>query len=74
MSSHISSQKLKPSHDLSEQMNELWFAKFFIGSMISIAFLTVILSFLPSPTGLRTQPQNKVSSSLSISTQTVFSE
>jgi hypothetical protein len=70
----MSSQNLKPSHDLSEQMNESWFAKFFIGSMISIAFLTVVLSFLPSPTGLRTQPQNKVSSSLSISTQTVFSE
>jgi hypothetical protein len=62
MSSSMPSQKTKPNHDLNEQTNELWFAKFFIGSMISIALLTVILSFLPSPTGLRTQPQNKASS------------
>ena len=70
MSSDTSSRKLKPSHTLNEQMNESmnesWFAKFFIGSMISIALLTVILSFLPSPTGLRTQPQNKASSLISL--------
>jgi hypothetical protein len=66
MPSHIPSQKTKPNHNLNEQTNELWFAKFFIGSMISIAFLTVILSFLPSPSGLRTQPQNKSSSLISL--------
>jgi hypothetical protein len=66
MSSSMPSQKTKPNQDLNEQTNELWFAKFFIGSMISIAFLTVILSFLPSPNGLRTQPQNKSSSLTSI--------
>ncbi|MBD2188185.1 hypothetical protein [Pseudanabaena mucicola] len=40
-------------------VNELWFVKFFVGSMVSITVLTVILSFLPSPSGLRNSPQNK---------------
>jgi hypothetical protein len=44
-----------------QDISELWFAKFFIGSMISIALLTILLSFLPSPSGLRNQPPNKVS-------------
>jgi hypothetical protein len=66
MPSDMSSRKLKPSHALNEPMNESWFAKFFIGSMMSIALLTVILSFLPSSTGLRTQPQNKASSLISL--------
>jgi hypothetical protein len=57
----MSSQNLKPNHDVNESINELWFAKFFVGSMISIALLTIVLSFLPSPSGLRNQPQNKVS-------------
>jgi len=39
--------------------DELWFAKFFIGSMAAIALLTVVLSFLPSPSGSRTSPQVK---------------
>ena len=52
----MSSHKLNSTTDV----NELWFAKFFIGSMVSIAFLTVVLSFLPSPTGSRNQPQPKV--------------
>jgi hypothetical protein len=42
-----------------QDINELWFAKFFIGSMVAIACLTVILSFLPSPSGLRHQAPNK---------------
>jgi len=42
-----------------QDINELWFAKFFIGSMVAIACLTVILSFLPSPSGLRQQSPNK---------------
>lgn len=48
-------QNMNSNYDV----NELWFAKFFIGSMVAIAFLTVLLSFLPSPSGLRTQPQTK---------------
>jgi hypothetical protein len=40
-------------------VNELWFVKFFVGSMVAITVLTVILSFLPSPSGLRNSPQNK---------------
>lgn len=40
-------------------INELWFTKFFIGSMAAIACLTVILSFLQSPSGLRQQSPNK---------------
>ncbi|NMF59930.1 hypothetical protein [Pseudanabaena yagii] len=44
-----------------QDINELWFAKFFIGSMVAIACLTVILSFLPSPSGLRHQAPNKSS-------------
>ncbi|MFN9359142.1 MAG: hypothetical protein ACK596_01425 [Pseudanabaena sp.] len=51
----MSSHNLNPNPDSSE----LWFAKFFIGSMVSIALLTVILSFLPSPSGLRNSPQLK---------------
>ncbi len=42
-----------------QDINELWFAKFFIGSMVAIACLTVVLSFLPSPSGLRQQAPNK---------------
>lgn len=53
----MSSQNLNPNHD----DNEFWFAKFFIGSMVSIAALTLILSFLPSPSPIRSQPQNKPS-------------
>ncbi len=50
------------SHNPNPQLdfNELWFAKFFIGSMVAIAFLTVALSFLPSPSGTRNMPQPKV--------------
>ena len=40
-------------------VTDLWFTKFFVGSMVSIAFLTIVLSFLPSPSALRNQPQNK---------------
>ena len=53
----MSSQNLNPNHDV----NELWFAKFFIGSMASIALLTVVLSFLPSSPALRNSPQIKSS-------------
>ena len=53
----MSSHNLNPNPDSSE----LWFAKFFIGSMVSIALLTVILSFLPSPSGLLNSPQLKTS-------------
>gem|GEM_PF-770229 len=70
----MSSQNLKPTYSTNESINESWFTKFFIGSMISIAFLTVILSFLPSQNGLRNQPQNKVSSLMSISTQGLLLE
>lgn len=42
-------------------ISELWFAKFFIGSMVSIVLLTIFLSFLPSPSGLRNQTPNKIS-------------
>ncbi len=51
------SPNLNPNPDV----NELWFAKFFIGSMISIALLTVVLSFLPSPSGLRNSQPIKAS-------------
>ncbi|WP_141211738.1 hypothetical protein [Pseudanabaena sp. SR411] len=51
----MSSHNLNPNPDSSE----LWFTKFFIGSMVSIALLTVLLSFLPSPSGLRNSPQIK---------------
>lgn len=40
-------------------INELWFTKFFIGSMVSITLLTILLSFLPSSSGVRNQPPNK---------------
>ncbi len=50
----MSSPNLNPNPDV----NELWFAKFFIGSMVAIAFLTVLLSFLPSP---RNSPPIKAS-------------
>lgn len=53
----MSSPNLKPAHDL----NEAWFAQFFVGSMVAIAFLTIVLSFLPSQTGSRQPSQNKVS-------------
>ena len=53
----MSSPNLNPNPDV----NELWFAKFFIGSMISIALLTVVLSFLPSPSGLRNSQSVKTS-------------
>jgi len=55
----MSSPNLNPNPDA----NELWFAKFFIGSMVSIILLTVVLSFLPSSSGLRNSPQLKNSSS-----------
>ena len=48
-------KNLHSDHDV----NDLWFTKFFVGSMVSIAVLTVVLSFLPSPSALRNQPQNK---------------
>ncbi|NUN64997.1 hypothetical protein HCU40_09565 [Pseudanabaena biceps] len=35
---------------------ELWFAKFFIGSMVAISLLTIVLSFLPASSELRTSP------------------
>jgi hypothetical protein len=54
----MSSQNMNPNPDV----NELWFAKFFIGSMIAIACLTVVLSFLPSPSGLRNPPPIKTQS------------
>ena len=47
--------------DMNSKHDESWFAKFFIGSMVSIALLTVLLSFLPSPSGLRNSPQTKTS-------------
>jgi hypothetical protein len=53
----MSSPNLNPNPDVSE----LWFAKFFIGSMVSIALLTVVLSFLPSPSGSRNSPHLKTS-------------
>jgi len=49
----MSSQKLNHA----TEADELWFAKFFIGSMAAIALLTVVLSFLPSSSGLRNSPQ-----------------
>ncbi len=52
MTSHNPNYKL--------DVNEFWFAKFFIGSMVAIAFLTITLSFLPSPSGTRNTPQPKV--------------
>jgi hypothetical protein len=51
----MSSPNLNPNPDL----NEFWFAKFFVGSMLAIACLTVLLSFLPSPSGLRNAPPLK---------------
>ncbi|PZO45133.1 MAG: hypothetical protein DCF19_01180 [Pseudanabaena frigida] len=51
----MSSHNLNPKPDSSE----LWFAKFFIGSMVSITLLTVLLSFLPSPAVLRNPSQVK---------------
>ena len=51
----MSPQKLNHANEA----DELWFAKFFIGSMAAIALLTVFLSFLPSPSGLRNSPQVK---------------
>jgi hypothetical protein len=56
----MASQKLNSTPDVTE----LWFAKFFIGSMLAIAFLTVVLAFLPSPSGLRNQQPNKASNVL----------
>jgi hypothetical protein len=53
----MSSPNLNPNPNASE----LWFAKFFIGSMVSITLLTVLLSFLPSPTVLRNPQQIKTS-------------
>ena len=64
----MSSPNLNPNPDSSE----LWFAKFFIGSMVSIALLTVLLSFLPSPSGLRNSSQIKTSSVKSLVTPAVF--
>lgn len=55
----MSSPNLNSNHNV--DVNELWFAKFFIGSMVSIALLTVLLSFLPAPSGLRNSPQIKTS-------------
>jgi len=53
----MSSPDLNPNPNVSE----LWFAKFFIGSMVAIALLTVLLSFLPSPSALRNPQQIKTS-------------
>ena len=53
----MSSPNLNSNHDV----NELWFAKFFIGSMVAITLLTVVLAFLPSSSGLRNSPQIKSS-------------
>jgi hypothetical protein len=53
----MSSHNLNPNPDA----NELWFAKFFVGSMVAIAVLTVLLSFLPSPSGLRNSQPIKTS-------------
>lgn len=53
----MSLPNLKPVHDL----NETWFAQFFVGSMVAIAFLTIVLACLPSQTGSRQPSQNKVS-------------
>ncbi|MCY7333220.1 MAG: hypothetical protein LH649_11305 [Pseudanabaena sp. CAN_BIN31] len=58
----MSSPNLNPNPDV----NELWFAKFFIGSMVSIACLTVLLSFLPSPSGSRNSPPIRTSLAVSI--------
>ncbi len=58
----MSPQNMNPNPDV----NELWFAKFFIGSMIAIACLTVVLSFLPSPSGLRNPPPIKTQALVSI--------
>jgi len=55
------STNLKPVHDLSD-LNEAWFAQFFVGSMVAIAVLTVVLSCLPSQSGSRQPSQNKASS------------
>ncbi len=57
----MSPQNMNPNPDV----NELWFAKFFIGSMIAIACLTIVLSFLPSPSGLRNSPPIKTQSLVS---------
>ncbi len=65
----MSSHNLNSNHDVN--VNELWFAKFFIGSMVSIALLTVVLSFLPSPSGLRNSPQIKNSLMKSLVTTAV---
>ncbi|WP_055075159.1 hypothetical protein [Pseudanabaena sp. 'Roaring Creek'] len=51
----MSSPQLNPKSDV----NELWFPKFFIGSMIAIACLTILLSLLPS--GIRNTPSVKTS-------------
>ncbi len=51
----MSSPNLNPNPDV----NEFWFAKFFVGSMVAIACLTVLLSFLPSPSGIRNTPPLK---------------
>ncbi len=53
----MSSPDLNPNPNVSE----LWFAKFFIGSMVAITVLTVLLSLLPSPTVLRNPQQIKTS-------------
>jgi len=53
----MSSPNLNPNPD--PDVNELWFAKFFIGSMVAITCLTVLLSFLPSQSGLRNSPPLK---------------
>ncbi|MEA5480086.1 hypothetical protein VB774_20855 [Pseudanabaena galeata UHCC 0370] len=53
----MSSPNLNSNHDV----NELWFAKFFIGSMVAITLLTVVLAFLPSSPALRNSPQIKSS-------------
>lgn len=55
----MSLQNSNSSPNPNPDVNELWFAKFFIGSMVAIAFLTVVLSFLPSPSTSRTPSQAK---------------
>ncbi len=64
-SQNIHSQPIA-SQNLNPQTPEAWFVRFFIGSMISISFLTVALSFLPSSSGLRNHPNLKPSTQMII--------
>ena len=59
---NLASQNLK----VNAQSPEAWFVNFFIGSMISISFLTVGLSFLPSSSGIRNPNNLKPTTQISI--------